>query len=281
MLPVIIVFLLFQYYPLLRTLIMSMQGTNIFGQPTGFVGFENFRLMFTDPRFLRELFITLVYTVGSVVGKIVVGLAIAIPLSARLKGTVFLRSFVLIPMAMSVAATAVAFRSILQPVSGPLDRFLAFVGIDQPPRWLTDETWALFSVTTVEVWFSIGYVTLLLLAALDGVPDDVMEAGSMDGASELRKMWSIQLPLISPTIFFLIITLTIFALRQFAIISVLTGGGPGGATTTLVIGIYNSAFGTGTADYGASAARGVILMLIVLVITAIQFRFIERRVHYS
>ncbi|MDO5372274.1 MAG: sugar ABC transporter permease [Corynebacterium glutamicum] len=279
-LPVIITFLVFQYYPLVRTIILSMESTNLFGQPSGFVGLENYQRVITSGDIVKELVITAIYTFCSVLGKIVVGIAIAVPLAARLRGTVWLRSIILIPMAMSVAATAVAFRSLLQPASGPVDRFFNFINID-PPAWLTDSTWALFTVTIVEIWFSIGYVTLLLLAALDNVPQDVLEASSMDGASTWRKVWSIQIPLISPTIFFLFITLTIFALRQFAIISVLTGGGPDGATRTLVIGIYEAAFGTGTADYGAASARGVLLMLIVLVITAIQFRLTERRVHYS
>lgn len=277
--PAFTIFALFEFYPLARTLFMSTQGTDLFGQPSGFVGAENYLRMFASGDFLRTLVTTLIFTVGTVAGKIVAGLAIAIPLSARLRGTLWLRSIVLVPMAMSVAATAVTFKAMLQPDSGPIDRLLIAFGIT-PPLWLTDPFWALFTVTVVDVWFSIGLAVLLFMAALDSMPEEVLEAAKVDGASSWNMTKFIRIPLVTPTIFFLTVTQSVHALRQFAIIQVMTGGGPNGATKTLTVDIYDAAFGAGTADYGSAAARGVVLMLIVMSISAFQFLVLERRVHY-
>lgn len=279
LLPAFTVFALFQFLPLGRTFFMSFQGTDLFGQPSGFVGFKNYAAMLSSSDFLKTLVNTLIFTVATVTGKIVCGLAIAVPLSARLRGTVWLRSVVLVPMAMSVAATAVTFKTMLQPVSGPLDRFLTGFGVT-PPAWLTDPLWAMVSVIVVDTWFSIGLAVLLFMAALDSIPEEVLEAAKVDGSYGWKLTRSIRIPLVTPTIFFLIVTQSVHALRQFAIIGVMTGGGPNGATKTLTVDIYDAAFGAGTANYGAASARGVVLMLIVMAISFVQFFVLERKVHY-
>ncbi|WP_427007610.1 carbohydrate ABC transporter permease [Pseudarthrobacter sp. H2] len=278
--PALAFVLAFDYWPLLRTIYMSTQGTNIFGQATGFVGLKNYAVMFASADFQHTLWVTLVFTVASVAAKLVIGLAIALPLAQRLRGTGILRAAVLVPMAVSVAVAGLIFKAIYQPQLGAGDRVASFLG-GAEVGWLTSPDMAMVSVVALDAWTGIGFTVLLLLAALDGVPEDVLEAASLDGAGPVRKACHITLPLISPTLFFIVVTQSISGLREFTAIQILTGGGPANATHTLVIDIYRTAFGGGTADYGASSARGVVLLLIILAISIVQFRVLEKKVNYS
>ena len=277
--PAFLVLLAFDYWPLLRTFFLSTQGTDLFGAPSGFVGAENFQLMLADPRFWTTILVTFRYTAASVLGKVLIGLAIAVPLSSRLAGTPLLRSIVLLPMAVSVAVAALVFKLMFQPGTGAFDQIIGLFGAG-PAGWLTQPQMALLAVVIVDVWCGLGISVLLLLAALDGVPEDVLEAAQIDGSGSLQRLWHVKLPLITPTLFFILITQSIAGMREFTVINLLTGGGPGDATNTLVIDIYKTAFGSGTSDYGAAAARGIVLLLIIVALTFVQMRVLERRVHY-
>lgn len=277
--PAVLALVAFEYWPLMRTFFLSTQGTDLFGAPSGFVGTENFSQMFSDGRFWRTLAVTFMFTAGSVLAKLAVGLAIAVPLSARFKGTPFFRSVVLIPMAISVAVAAIVFRMMFQPGTGLFDRVMELFGAG-PAGWLTEPQLALISVIIVDVWSGLGITVLLLLAAFDTVPEEVLEASNIDGASPLQRLWYMKLPLITPTLLFIIVTQSIAGMREFTVINLLTGGGPADATNTLVIDIYRTAFGSGTSDYGAAAARGLVLLFIIVILSFIQIRVLERRVHY-
>ncbi len=275
--PTIGIMLLFDYWPLVSTINLSMQTTDLFGRPAGFVGAENYTKMLTQPEFGRTLFVTLLFTVFTVAAKLVVGLAIALPLSSRLAGSRLVRPLVLIPMAFSVAIASVVFKTMFLPRSGTIDMFLSLFGI-QGPSWLTDPKWAMVSVVIVDTWVSLGMVILLLLAALDNVPVSVLEAADIDGVGPWSRITSIQVPLITPTVFFLVVTQSISALREFTLLNILTKGGPDGATTTLTFDLYQKAFAS-NADYGASTSRGVMLMVIVGLFSWLQFR-VEKWVNY-
>lgn len=276
--PSLVAVMSFDYWPLTRTAYLSTQTTDFFGQPAGFVGTDNYAQMLSSPDFWRTLTITVGYLAGSVTGKLLVGLAIALPLSRRLRGTGLFRASVLIPMAVSTAVAGLAFRALMTPTTGLLDVIARSLG-GSNVGWLTSSDVALLSVIIVDVWTGIGFTVLLLLAALDAIDGQIFEAASVDGAGRWRTALSITLPLITPTLFFLIVTQSIQALREFTIINVLTGGGPADATRTLVIDIYRAAFG-GTSDYGAASARSFVLLALILALTAVQFRFLERRVNY-
>ncbi|XBH21015.1 sugar ABC transporter permease [Jonesiaceae bacterium BS-20] len=278
LIPGLAVVIVFCYYPLARTVLLSVQGSDLFGRPTGLIGLENYREMFADSDFWATLLRTLIFTLGSVVGKIAVGLALAIPLAQRVRGTVFARSIVLIPMAVSVAVAGLAFRALMTPQYGLLDQVLAVFGAG-PAGWLTDSKMAMVSVILVDVWTAIGFVTLLLITALDSIDESVNEAASLDGATALRKLRNITIPLITPTLFFVVVTQSIQAMREFAVINVVTGGGPARGTHTLVFDIYTKAFG-GSADYGGASARGIILLLIIGLLSAVQFGVLEKKVNY-
>lgn len=277
--PVTILLLAFSYAPLASTLGLSFQKTDLFGRAAGFIGLDNYVNMFADPELRRTVMTTVVFVVLTVAGKLAVGLAIAVPLAKRLRGTAFARVTVLIPMAVSAAVGGLAFRAMMTPHIGILDQ-VAIGLTGRPAGWITEPTMAMVSIVTVEVWTSIGFVTLILIAAIDMIPVEVEEAAAVDGAGWWRRLRSVTIPLITPTLFFLVVTQSAGAIREFTVISVVTGGGPGGSTKTLVFDIWSKAF-SGTADYGASSARGVILLVIIAIMTAIQFRFLERKVNYS
>ncbi|WP_458107712.1 sugar ABC transporter permease [Arthrobacter sp. R3-55] len=270
---------LFDYWPLLRTLFLSMQTTNLFGQPKGFVGGDNYADMLSDPDFWRTLGTTVAFMAGSVTGKLLLGLAIAVPLSSRLRGTAIFRATVLVPMAVSVAVAGLAFRALMTPSSGLFDVIANTFG-GENVGWLTSTSISLISVIMVDVWTALGFTVLLLLAALDSIETQIYEAAAIDGARFWRQLTSVTLPLITPTLFFIVVTQSIQSLREFTVISVLTGGGPADSTKTLVLDIYDAAFG-GTADYGAASARSIVLLILILALTAIQFGVLERRVNYK
>ncbi|WP_217614708.1 carbohydrate ABC transporter permease [Cellulomonas sp. GbtcB1] len=276
--PTVVALLAFNYWPLLRTTVLSFQSSDLFGRPSGFVGADNYASMLGSPDFRRTLLVTSLFVVLTVAGKLLVGLALAVPLSRRLRGTAFSRATVLIPMAVSAAVAGLAFRALMSPTYGLLDQ-IAIALTGRPAGWLTEPTMALVSIVVVDVWISIGFVTLLLIAAIDAIPVDVEEAAALDGAGRMRLLRSVTVPLITPTLFFIVVTQSVQAMREFTIIQVVTGGGPARATQTLVFDIWAKAFG-GTADYGAASARGIILLLVIAVLTAVQFGVLERRVNY-
>ncbi|ACZ20054.1 permease component of ABC-type sugar transporter [Sanguibacter keddieii DSM 10542] len=276
--PTAVTLLAFNYWPLVRTAVLSFQSSDLFGRPSGFVGLDNYATMLGSADFRRTLVITFTFVGLSVAAKLVVGMALAVPLAARLRGTGFSRAIVLIPMAVSAAVAGLAFRALMSPTYGLLDQIAIWL-TGQPAGWITEPTMAMVSIVMVDVWTSIGFVTLLLIAAIDAVPPEVDEAAAIDGASRARVLASITVPLITPTLFFLVVTQSIQAMREFTIIQVVTGGGPARSTQTLVFDIWAKAF-SGTADYGAASARGIILLVIIAALTAVQFGILERKVSY-
>lgn len=276
--PTVVALIVFNYWPLVRTFALSFQSTDLFGRAAGFAGLDNYRSMLGNPDFQRTLWTTTVFVVLTVLGKVAVGLALAIPLARRIRGTAFARASVLVPMAVSAAVAGLAFRALMNPTTGLLDQ-IAIALTGEPGGWLTDPTTAMVSIVLVDVWTAIGFVTLLLIAAIDMIPVEVEEAASIDGASWWRKLRSITLPLITPTLFFILVTQSVAALREFTVINVVTGGGPARATQTLVFDLWAKAF-SGTADYAAASARGVILLVVIAALTAIQFGVLERKVNY-
>jgi sn-glycerol 3-phosphate transport system permease protein len=185
-----------------------------------------------------------------------------------------------LPFAFSVATAAVLFGVMLNPATGVVNGLLSRLGVG-PVGWLTDPSWALVSVAVTSVWMQVGYNLLVLAAGLGAVPDDVVEAARLDGASGIRLQLNVIMPLVSPQLFFLAVTGTIQALQSFGQIHILTRGGPDRSTTTLVYSIYDTAFANNNSNFGAGSAQAIVLLLVVLAITAFQFGFLERKVFYA
>lgn len=278
--PSLVIFGVFIFYPLVRTVILSLRGNDIFGRPVGFVGGQHFRELFSDPQFPSVLLHTLLFVIYTVVPSIVIAVGLGLLLQHKVWGSRIFRTAFALPFAFSVATAAVLWTILYNPAAGVLNGLLGQVGAG-PVRWLTSPAWALPSVAAAAVWMALGYNMLVVLAGLGTIPADVIEAAELDGATGWRLVRSVTLPLITPQIFFLVVTGTITALQNFGQINILTKGGPAGATTTLVYSIYNQAFAYNASDFGYASAQAIVLLAVVLVVTGLQFGVLERRVFYS
>ena len=277
--PALAVFGVFIFWPLVKSILLSVQGTDILGNPSGYVGFINYTKLFSDPEFVKVLWVTFAFTVFTVVPSIAIALFIALILHGRIRAVRFFRTAFALPFAFSVATASVIFGVLFNPASGVLNGILSHLGIDKV-HWLTDPNLALWSVSGATVWMQIGYNLLVISAGLGAMPEDVLEAARLDGASGIRLQRSIIMPLITPQLFFLVVVGTIHSLQSFGQIKILTVGGPEGRTTTLVYSIYEQAFANNNSNYGYASAQAMVLLLIVLIITALQFGVLERRVFY-
>ena len=279
LLPALAVFGVFVFWPLVRSVVLSFQGTDIIGRPGAFVGTANYERLFSDPDFVTVLGVTLAFTLLTVIPSILISLAIALLLQGRIRAVRFFRTSFALPFAFSVATASVVFQVLYNPASGVLNGLLSHLGLG-PVRWLTDPSVALFSVAGATVWMQLGYNLLVLSAGLGAVPEEIIEAARLDGATGLRLQRSIILPLITPQLFFLVVTGTIHSLQSFGQIRILTAGGPEHRTTTLVYSIYEQAFAYNNSNFGYASAQALVLLLIVLVVTAVQFGVLERKVFY-
>lgn len=277
--PALVVFALFLFYPLGRSVFLSFQGSDLFGRPSGFVGFDQYIRMFTDSGFWTVMGVTLGFTVLTVIPSIGIALALALLLHQKIKGIRFFRTAFALPFAYSVATASVIFGVMFNQATGVLNGMLGFFGFDRV-GWLTDPAWALVSVSLATVWMQLGYNLLVLSAGLGAVSEDVVEAARLDGAHGWRMQRSIIMPLLTPQMFFLLVTGTIHALQSFGQIHILTKGGPQDSTTTLVYSIYEQAFANNNSNFGYASAQAVVLLIIVVVVSAIQFGVLERKVFY-
>ncbi len=278
LLPSLLVFALFVFWPLGRTFYLSMHGNDIFGAPTAFVALDHYRDMLTGD-FGAVLGTTALFTLMSVLPAILGSLVVVLLLEARIRGVRLLRTAFALPFGFSVATASVVFSVIYNPAIGVANGVLGAFDINRV-NWLTDPSIALPAVCAVTVWMNIGYDILVLSAGVAAIPTEVVEAARLDGATGLRLATRITIPLLSPQLFFLIVVSTIHALQSFGQIHILTKGGPDNATTTLVYSIYEKAFAFGSSDFGAASAQAVVLLVIMLCCTAVQFGVLERRVHY-
>lgn len=278
LLPSVVVFALFVFWPLGRTLYLSVHGNDIFGAPSAYVGGAHYREMLSA-EFGRVLATTALFTLFSVLPAVAGALVVVLLLEARIRGVRVLRTAFALPFAFSVATASVVFAVIYNPAIGVANGVLGAFGVDRV-NWLTDPSIALPAVCAATVWMNFGYNILVLSAGVAAIPAEVVEAARLDGATGWRLASRITVPLVSPQLFFLVVVSTIHALQSFGQIHILTKGGPDQATTTLVYSIYEKAFAFGSADFGAASAQAVVLLVIMLACTAVQFGILERRVHY-
>lgn len=274
--PVLVLLGVFYVYPLGYNLVLSMFDWNMRG-PLTFVGFGNFAELFGDPEFGQVMSNTLLYMLMDVSLTLVGGFLLALYLRRSTIVTRFLESAVFVPTVVSLVSVALVFVWLMRPDDGLINWFLSLVGI-APVGWLSDPAIALFSVALVSVWKSVGLNALIILAAMRGVARELYEAAAIDRGSRWSQLTRITIPMISPTLFFLVLINIISSFQAFDTINVMTEGGPQGATNTLIFSIYREGF-----EYyrvGYAAALSTVLMVIVGVITLIYFRLLQRRVHY-
>ena len=277
--PSLLVFALFIFWPVLKSLALSFYGNDIIGRPTLFVGLRQYQELFSSPNLRQTLAATGLFVVMTVVPSLLLGLALALLLQARIAGIGLFRTLMATPFAFSVATASVVFAVFYNPGVGVFNGFLQILHV-RPVGWLTNPSLALPSVAAASVWLQLGYNVLVLSAGLQAIPDEVYEAARLDGARGLALVRHVTLPLLTPSLFFLFVVTTIISLQSFGQIHILTRGGPANATTTLVYAIYTNAFAFGNSNFGLSSAMAIVLFLIVIAVTAVQFGVLERRVFY-
>lgn len=275
--PAAIYLLVLMAYPLFEGLRLSFTDTNLLSPRGGeYVGTENYSELISDPAFWRTLRVTLIYTVVSVVGAIGVGLLAALGMNRLTGRSRVLRGLVIIPWAAPMIPVALISAWILDNQYGVLNWFVTKVGVsDGYVQWLDNEHTALPSILAVTIWRVFPFSAVILLAALQGVSADLYEAARIDGASRLNVFKHITLPAIRPTLGVLTLFVTIWSLRRFDLIWVLTEGGPLGSTNTLVIDLYKTAFRN--SSLGMGSAIGVVGFVISTAVTAAYFLLASRR----
>ncbi|MCD0422112.1 sn-glycerol-3-phosphate ABC transporter permease UgpA [Rubrivivax sp. JA1024] len=276
-LPQLAVVLVFFYWPAAQAVIQSFLLQDAFGLSTVFVWFDNYRELLADPDYFAAIIRTFVFSFAIALSSLSLALLLAVMADRPLRGSTFYRTMLIWPYAVAPPVVGVLWVFMLNPSLGVIAHGLRALGVDWNP--LLDGDQAALLIVLAAAWKQISYNFLFFLAGLQAIPSSVIEAAAIDGARPMRRFWTIIFPLLSPTIFFLVIVNVVYAFFDtFGIIDTMTRGGPAKATETLVYKVYQD--GLLGSNLGSSAAQSVILMGIVIALTAIQFRFVERKVNY-
>ncbi|OUT47464.1 MAG: glycerol-3-phosphate transporter permease [Rhodospirillaceae bacterium TMED8] len=276
-LPQIIITLVFFIWPSWQALTSSLYIEDAFGFSKQFVWFQNYSELFTNPAYLKSFWTTLVFGVSVTFLAMSIALLLAVAANRVIKSATGYRTLLIWPYAVAPALAGVIWYFLLNPSIGIVSYWLESIGVEW--NHYVNGGQALLLVIVASAWKQISYNFLFFLAGLQSIPKSLLEAAAIDKAGPIRRFWTITFPLLSPTTFFLLIVNLVFAFFDtFALIHATTNGGPADATSVLVFRVYNSGF-VGQ-DYGSSAAQSVVLMGLVVVITFIQFRYVERRVQY-
>jgi multiple sugar transport system permease protein len=275
--PAVILIAVFALVPIGWSLLLSFQANNLIA-PAHYVGLANYRALTKDPQFRSAIGHTLLYTVIFVPVSVFGALGLAVALNRRIRGIRFYRLAVFVPLVTSTVATGIIFLWLLDPTFGLVNWVLAKFGIAQQ-QFLQDPNQALYCIVAMTVWGWLGFDVIIYLAALQGIPADLLEAAEVDGASRLSAFRTIVVPLLGPATLFLVVWSTINALQLFDEIYVSTRGGPLGSTTVIVYYLYQQAFQFFNAGYGAAIAY--VLFVAILLVTLVQLWVGRRRVYYS
>jgi sn-glycerol 3-phosphate transport system permease protein len=275
--PQIVITLVFFFWPSGQMIWQSLLIEDAFGGNTKFVWFENFTHLFSDSSYWASARVTLVFSALVASVGLVVSLLLAVMADRVIRGATGYKTFLVWPYAVAPAVAGVLWGFLFNPSVGIVAWLLQGIGIEF--NYVSNGNQALMLVVIAAVWNQVSYNFLFFLAGLQSIPRSLIEAAAIDGAGPGRRFWDIMFPLLSPTGFFLLVINILYAFfGTFGVVDALTKGGPGQATTILVYKVYNDGFRG--QDLGGSSAQSVVLMVIVILLTFVQFRFIERRVHY-
>jgi sn-glycerol 3-phosphate transport system permease protein len=275
--PQLAIVLVFFYWPAAQAVWQSFLLQDAFGLSTTFVAFENYAELLQQPEYFATIVRTFAFSAAIAGASLSLALLLAVMADKPLRGVAVYRTLLIWPYAVAPAVAGVLWIFMLHPSLGVLARLLRNLGVDWNPLLNGDH--AVILVILAATWKQISYNFLFFLAGLQAIPKSVLEAAAIDGARPMRRFWTVTFPLLTPTVFFLIVVNIVYAFFDtFGIIDAMTGGGPAKATETLVYKVYLDGLLGG--NLGSSAAQSVILMAIVVALTAIQFRFVERKVTY-
>lgn len=278
LLPSILLFSVFVFYPMFRTIYLSFFLTDQAGEAALFVGLENYAYLLGSSAFRNSMKATGLFVLYTVPIGIILALFFALLANEKLRGIGFFRTIYSSTMGISVAASSVIWLFMFNPSIGMFNRLLSLVNLPQI-QWLLDPQWALLSVSISTIWMNIGFSFLILLGGLQNIDEHLYESSRIDGAGYGYRLRRITLPLLSPTLFFIITISLINAFQSFGQIDILTQGGPSTSTNLIVYSIYREAFIN--YQFGTASAQAVILFIIILIVTILQFKLGERRVHYQ
>jgi len=275
--PQIIITLVFFIWPAFMALYQSVQQEDAFGLSTVFVGLDNFKYILTDPIYLNSIKVTMVFSFSVATLAMSTALLLAVMAERVIRGATTYKTFIIWPYAVAPVVAAVLWYFLFNPTVGMISFFLKAIGIDW--NFTLNGTQAMILVIIAAAWRQMSYNFLFFLAGLQAIPKPFIEAASIDGASPWKRFWTISFPMLSPTVFFLLVMNLVYAFFEtFGIIHAITEGGPNEATNIMVFKIYHDVFEA--LDLGGSAAQSVILMGFVILLTVVQFKYIERKVHY-
>ncbi|MDZ8274887.1 sugar ABC transporter permease [Microbacterium aquimaris] len=277
LLPSAVPLAMFTLYPMVGALWTSLHEWNLLA-PMEWVGVANYAHLIQDPETQRAFLNTLYYIVGYLPIVYIGGLALALALNQRIRGRNLLRGVYFLPVVTSWIVVALVWRWLLNPSVGVVNTVLAWFGIDGP-GWWTDPAWAMPSIIIASAWKDLGFVMIILLAGLQAIPQELYEAATVDGAGPWRRLFNITMPLLSPSTFFVAVISLINGFQVFDQVYAMTGGGPAGASTVVVLEIYDLTFRYGAA--GEASALSWMLFLLVLAVTVVQIIGQKRWVTYA
>ncbi|MEC5324704.1 sn-glycerol-3-phosphate ABC transporter permease UgpA [Aurantimonas sp. A3-2-R12] len=276
--PQVAITMVFFYWPASQALYQSVLHEDPFGLKSEFVGLANFQSVLSDPAYLNAIKVTAIFSISTAALSMSLALLLATAAEKVVRGRGLYRTMLIWPYAVAPAVAGLLWMFMFNPVMGTFAYMLRRNGFDWNP--LLDGDQAMLLVVVAAAWKQISYNFLFFVAALQSIPKSLIEAAAIDGAGSTKRFWTIIFPLIAPTTFFLLVVNTVYAFFDtFGIIDSVTSGGPARATETLVYKVYVDGFVN--LDLGSSAAQSVILMAIVIALTAFQFRYVEKRVHYA
>lgn len=278
LLPSLILFGIFLFYPLVKSVYLSFQLTDPRGRVAEYVGWANYTQLFSSEQFWNSLTVTGLFTLFTVPAGILLGIITAALSHIKLPGMRIFQFMFAMPLALSVSTASIIWMILFHPTMGMLNYMLSKLGI-APVQWLTDPAMALLSISMMTIWMQSGFNYIIVLSGLQSIPDDIVESAKIDGAGPLRSFVQIVLPLLSPTLFFLLVISIIGSFQSFGQIHMLTKGGPAGSTEVFVYSIYKEAFVN--YQFGTGSAFSLVLFAIILLLTLIQFLFVEKKVHYQ
>lgn len=276
--PNLILLTIFSYWPLVQNFALSFTEWDMISPDKRFVGLLNWTTVLSSARFWNIALNTATFTVGSVGLTLVLGLGLALLINQKLRFRNGARTVLFTPTVLSGAAVAIVWYFVFDPNWGLIKTALGWVGLPSP-RWVVDVHWAMPAVIIVYVWKTVGYAAVIFLAGLQAIPKELYEAARVDGANAWSRFRAVTLPGLAPITFFLLVTTVLLSFQAFDIINVMTFGGPVISTTTLLYEYYNQAFVGFHA--GSAAVYAITLFVLMLILTIIQLRYVERRVTYS
>lgn len=275
--PAVLLLLVFVFYPIVKTIYTSFHLTDVCGKTSMFVGFDNYMSLFKNTAFQKSTLMTLVFVAAVTALTIVLSLAMANFATKKLRGAGFFKTVFSSTMGVSISVGAVLWLFIFNPTAGPLAKLLALMNLPVS-NVLSTPSGAMLAVVISTVWLNLGFAFLILLGAIQSLPSHLYECAEIEGLTSRYQFFHITLPMISPTLFFVVVVTVIDAFKGFGLIDLMTAGGPDNTSNFLVYKIYQDAFISG--DYSVASAESIVLAIIIGIFTMLQFKVLEKRVTY-